>query len=306
MKEYALKFVSGKYQGGQFRLSPETDIIIGRATDVDMVVVEDMVSRRHALISTKGGKVTLRDLGSTNGTFLNGERVGREPVEVKEGDRILIGSSVLKLVAYNASEPAHAQRSEDSFEDRHTTVSITRHMTGAIEEIPLPDLLQLLSNSRKSGVLVIHSGPREGRIYMKDGQVSFAIIDNNFEVGPEKSFYRIMRWNSGTFELLPPDDSEFMTEIQESTSGLIMEAMRLLDEINRLGDRKPDVRDIYALAHPMTPPLRDLSPEQLDVLQAVHNHGKIGVVLDKVPHDDLVIYESLIYLIENRYLKKLD
>ncbi len=306
MKEYALKFVSGKYQGGQFRLSPDTDIIIGRATDVDMVVVEDMVSRRHALISTKGGRVTVRDLGSTNGTFLNGERVGREPVEVKEGDRILVGSSVLKLVAYNASEPSHAHSAEGNFEHRNTTVLVTRHMSGSIEEIPLPDLLQLLSNSRKSGVLVIHSSSREGRIYMKDGQVSFAIIDNNFDVGPEKSFYRILRWDTGTFELLPPDDSEFLTEIKESTGGLIMEAMRLLDEINRLGDRKPALSDIYALAHPMNPPLRDLTPQQLDVLQAVHNLGRIRTVLDRVPHDDLVIYESLVHLIENRYLKKLD
>ena len=51
---FALRFISGKYQGGEFPLRMNREIIIGRSSDLDMVLVEDMVSRRHAKISSTG------------------------------------------------------------------------------------------------------------------------------------------------------------------------------------------------------------------------------------------------------------
>ncbi len=93
---YALKFISGKYQGGEFPLKADKHIVIGRSSELDMVLVEDMVSRKHAKITSPGGKITIEDLGSTNGTFVNGEKV--KQTRLKEGDRILIGTSILKLV----------------------------------------------------------------------------------------------------------------------------------------------------------------------------------------------------------------
>ena len=50
--QWALRFISGKYQGGEFPLRPHREIIIGRSSDLDMVLVEDMVSRKHAKITT--------------------------------------------------------------------------------------------------------------------------------------------------------------------------------------------------------------------------------------------------------------
>ena len=50
--QWALRFISGKYQGGEFPLRPNREIIIGRSSDLDMVLVEDMVSRKHAKITT--------------------------------------------------------------------------------------------------------------------------------------------------------------------------------------------------------------------------------------------------------------
>src|SRR4029077_12912467 len=93
---WALRFISGKYQGGEFPLRPHREIIIGRSSELDMVLVEDMVSRKHAKITTDDKAVTIQDLGSTNGTFVNGEKVRK--VELKDGDRILIGTSIVKLV----------------------------------------------------------------------------------------------------------------------------------------------------------------------------------------------------------------
>jgi hypothetical protein len=72
---FALRFISGKYQGGEFPLRVNREIIIGRSSDLDMVLVEDMVSRRHAKITTTDAEITIQDVGSTNGTFVNGEKI---------------------------------------------------------------------------------------------------------------------------------------------------------------------------------------------------------------------------------------
>ncbi|PKN39668.1 MAG: hypothetical protein CVU63_14820, partial [Deltaproteobacteria bacterium HGW-Deltaproteobacteria-20] len=92
----ALRFISGKYQGGEFPLVPGKEIHVGRSNDLDMVLAEDMVSRKHARIAFQGEDIYIEDLASTNGTFVNGEKIKRS--KLREGDRVLIGTSILKVV----------------------------------------------------------------------------------------------------------------------------------------------------------------------------------------------------------------
>src|SRR4026208_562560 len=92
---FALRFIAGRSQAGEFPLRMNREIIIGRSSDLDMVLVEDMVSRRHAKISSTDAEVYIQDLGSTNGTFVNGEKVSRS--RLQEGDRILVGTSIIKM-----------------------------------------------------------------------------------------------------------------------------------------------------------------------------------------------------------------
>ena len=91
-----MRFISGKYQGGEFALEMNQELIIGRSSELEMVLIEDMVSRHHAKITTTNDEITIEDLGSTNGTFVNGEKITK--CKLKEGDRILIGTSIIKLV----------------------------------------------------------------------------------------------------------------------------------------------------------------------------------------------------------------
>src|SRR5215468_6381274 len=106
-RSYVLRFISGKYQGGEFPIAPDKQILIGRSSDLDMVLVEDMVSRKHARIAMQGDQIWIEDLGSTNGTFVNGEKIKR--ARLKEGDRVLIGTSILKFIGVDASS---GQRNE--------------------------------------------------------------------------------------------------------------------------------------------------------------------------------------------------
>src|SRR5580704_17302892 len=183
---FALRFISGKYQGGEFPLRMNREIIIGRSSDLDMVLVEDMVSRRHAKISSTDIEVFIQDMGSTNGTFVNGEKIAGRAL-LHEGDRILVGTSIIKVVGV---EGAVAQQSEAEARRRlEAGAQQGRPMSGVIEEIPLPDLLQLLSTSRKSGVLSINNGVSLGKIYLRKGQIYFATINDDFAVSPQKAIY---------------------------------------------------------------------------------------------------------------------
>lgn len=71
-------------------------ITIGRAVQNDIVVTSKRVSREHARVRRDGWRVMLEDLGSTNGTFLNDERV-HSPIELRDGDQIKVGDVVLKF-----------------------------------------------------------------------------------------------------------------------------------------------------------------------------------------------------------------
>jgi hypothetical protein len=70
-------------------------VTIGRVTDCDVVVADKGVSRRHAQIRTKDGASTLTDLGSTNGTQLNGQQI--QSRVLNDGDRIVIGSTLIEF-----------------------------------------------------------------------------------------------------------------------------------------------------------------------------------------------------------------
>ena len=301
---YALKFISGKYQGGEFPLKPEKQVVIGRSSDLDMVLVEDMVSRKHAKITIASGKVVIEDLGSTNGTFVNGEKIKQS--RLKEGDRILIGTSILKLVAQGSQEglddAAVRAKLEEAAAASEARQSKASSMTGKIEEIPLPDLLQLFHTSKKNGVLDIRA-EREAKIYMRQGRVYYAVIDDQHDLGPQKSFFRLLTWETGDFELQPPDEQSFMIELEESTEALLMEGLRQLDELRQIQKALPAVTAELTVSLPLGPPLRDLKPNQLDVLQLVLNHGGFQAVLDKADGTDLDTCQVLLELIQKEYVR---
>jgi pSer/pThr/pTyr-binding forkhead associated (FHA) protein len=300
-RQYVLRFISGKYQGGEFPVVPEKQILVGRSSDLDMVLVEDMVSRKHARIAMQQDQIWIEDLGSTNGTFVNGEKIKR--ARLKEGDRVLIGTSILKLIAGDAPrDNMDAKQALENVASARRT-SQARTMSGSIEEVPLPDLLQLFGTSKKSGVLVIRTEDDVGRIYLKKGNIAYAIINDLDDVPPLKSVYRMLTWQKGLFDLDPPDDREFSNEVNMSVQEILMEGIRQLDEFNRLREELPDLNARLLIMSPLIPPLRDLKPEELDVLQLAHNYGHLETVLNKSLATDLETVEIVLKLLRSQYLR---
>jgi pSer/pThr/pTyr-binding forkhead associated (FHA) protein len=87
----------GPNSGQTVRLSGAA-LTLGRRSDNDLMVQEDSVSRRHALIIEAGGAFVLRDLNSTNGTFVNGQKVGHGEQVLKHGDAIRLGGSGVNFI----------------------------------------------------------------------------------------------------------------------------------------------------------------------------------------------------------------
>jgi pSer/pThr/pTyr-binding forkhead associated (FHA) protein len=300
--QWALRFISGKYQGGEFPLRPHREIVIGRSSELDMVLVEDMVSRKHAKITTDDKTVSIQDLGSTNGTFVNGEKIRK--VELKDGDRILIGTSIVKLV-YVDGENTNGLSETEARSRMAVTANKrppTKSMSGSIEEIPLPDLLQLLSTSRKSGVLVLRSDGGVGKLYLRKGQIYFASIDDSFNMGPRKAIFRMLTWTQGFFELEPPDERAVLEELQDSTEGLLMEGMRQLDEHRMLSEKLPPMTASISIPRPLEPKLRDLGPEELDVFQTALSADTLRTLFDESSLTDLTVAEKLKVLLDKGYL----
>jgi len=300
--QWALRFISGKYQGGEFPLRPHREIVIGRSSELDMVLVEDMVSRKHAKITTDDKTVSIQDLGSTNGTFVNGEKIRK--VELKDGDRILIGTSIVKLV-YVDGENTNGLSETEARSRMAVTANRrppTKSMSGSIEEIPLPDLLQLLSTSRKSGVLVLRSDGGVGKLYLRKGQIYFASIDDSFNMGPRKAIFRMLSWTQGFFELEPPDERAVLEELQDSTEGLLMEGMRQLDEHRMLSEKLPPITASITIPRPLEPKLRDLGPEELDVFQTALSADTLRTLFDESSLTDLTVAEKLKVLLDKGYL----
>ena len=93
---WTLRTVTDADRAKTFRLLPGAVRTLGRATGADFIVDAALVSRVHCrLTALPGGELEVRDLESTNGTFVNGERV--EVARLVSGDRLQVGR--MELVA---------------------------------------------------------------------------------------------------------------------------------------------------------------------------------------------------------------
>ena len=85
---------SGFYEGLEVMLEKESTVI-GRGRRADVVIVEPTISREHAAVGFDGEHFFLKDLESTNGTHVNGERSDQQ--RLKNGDEIQMGKLVLGI-----------------------------------------------------------------------------------------------------------------------------------------------------------------------------------------------------------------
>ena len=101
--QYQLTMRSGPNPGTVYALSAD-QISIGRDASNEIPVNDAEVSRRHARLSFQGGKYVLEDTGSTNGTFVNGQRL-TGPWVLKSGEVVSLGEQIVFVYEAVESDP---------------------------------------------------------------------------------------------------------------------------------------------------------------------------------------------------------
>ncbi|RMH19780.1 MAG: DUF4388 domain-containing protein [Acidobacteria bacterium] len=109
---------------------------------------------------------------------------------------------------------------------------------GSLKELPLPDIIQLVSVSGKTGAFVLESGQQRGEIYLRDGEIVHAVAN---DVQGEEAVYELAILQEGEFTFMPGVETEVRT-VKKSNTNLLMEAARRIDEWKVLSKRIPSTR----------------------------------------------------------------
>ena len=167
--------------------------VVGRSSECDLVLASDIVSRRHATIAVGPVDIRVKDLGSSNGTYINGARVLGEGVAVL-GDIILVGDVALRF--HGTTVPALYPARPD-FEP-----GTSFNLSGSLSEIPPATLLRYLAVIKKTGVVFLTSPPLTSRISFTRGHISEVLVDTRKTRDPIQALTAILRWR-GAFEVGP-------------------------------------------------------------------------------------------------------
>ncbi len=197
-------------------------MVMGRSRSCELRLSSGDASRRHAEIVPVTGGFVLRDLGSTNGTFVNGERISER--QLQPGDRIRIGSNSIAFCQVDASlEAPHGGDDQTLLIERPVGGETFR---GDLAEIPPFAVLQILELGRKTGLLEIDSEMGVGRLWFVEGAPVHA------ETKRQRGFDAALALAGaaeGRFAFDASQDPPVET-IAASVTQLLLEASRLLDE----------------------------------------------------------------------------
>jgi len=289
---YALMVVSGKYTGQHYSILEQGDMIIGRMKEAQIVLIEDMISRRHARIFMQNGHLVFEDFGSTNGSFVNAEKVAGARL-LTLGDHISVGNSVLVVTLQSEIYRAN---------------SAAVIMQGRLEEFSLVELLQMFAHHKKNALIMIQSHQSEGRIAVSLGQFLTASL-NDEKLSPIKAFMRILAWNNGYFEVCPLPIQMLESNAQGlySIEHLLLNTLRLQDEVAQFKKERPlPLEAKVRLKKPLPVRLKDLDAHAIDWIQLLIDANHIASALDSYPGPDNEVILALQNLLHQGILEIYD
>jgi len=115
---------------------------------------------------------------------------------------------------------------------------------GSLAELHLPDIIQLISVSGKTGVFHLSDGHLKGQIFLHEGKIVHAELDDTYG---EEAVYALAIWSQGEFRFEPGTPTDHRT-ISKSNTNLLMEAARRLDEWRVLSKKIPSTDTIPEFA----------------------------------------------------------
>jgi len=303
------------------RLNSKGKVIIGRSSACDVILSDQItVSRQHASIELKQGRIYITDLGSMNGTFVNGKNI-KGTVEINQNDKIIIGRNLIQLIG---------QAIDLSTEVAIKAVGITKHygnnkigLHSCTFEIPSKSLTAVMgpSGCGKSTLLKALNGdspPTNGSVtiagldlegnfdYLKS-QIGYVpqddIVHKDLTVYQSLYYSAKLRLQDAEEALISKKINELLTDlrithIKENKIGAISG-----------GQRKRVAIAIEILSDPLIlfldEPTSPLDPQTIAEFLEILNHlAKKGTTIIMVTHkpEDLNYMNSVMFLAEGGHL----
>ena len=138
----------------------------------------------------------------------------------------------------------------------------------------MPDIVQLMSVSGKTGVFTLVRGAERGYIYLRNGQMVHARVG---DATGEEAVYALAIWSSGDFQFTPNEEID-ETSITKSNTSLLMEAARRLDEWKVLSKKIPGVDYIPSLRERESPEPVTLSPQEWNLAGKIDGQRTIDEI----------------------------
>src|SRR3982750_1351095 len=147
---------------------------------------------------------------------------------------------------------------------------------GSLKELPLPDIIQLVSVSGKTGVFSLrrNGDSSTGEIFLRGGQIVHAQAG---DLQGEEAMYELAIWPEGEFVFTPGKETE-VTTIQKSNTNLLMEAARRIDEWQVLSKRIPSTRLVPGFTNQGATTSVSLTPQEGSLICKIDERRSIEEV----------------------------
>jgi hypothetical protein len=291
-----------------FDLAAIHRITLGRHESNDVQLNSRTVSNFHAEITNEDSSIVLRDLGSTNGTYVGDRRI-EEATSIANGDRLRIGNHVMVMQLKPAVD------SEDGFiryrreppswgpGSKGRVISLRARTADGLKtlrlddpnDLSLPDLLNRVA--RTGSPLRVRLERENDRCHLFATKNRIIHAENGTIVG-EKALYRIFCWQDFRYEVEAIENPAGIPRtIALPTETLIMDGMKQVLELGKLIAELPPMEVPLRLKEDCPLPLTAHSPAEIQIFQAIIRQQTIGAVMESSPLTDvrvLRLIESLL------------
>ena len=164
---------------------------------------------------------------------------------------------------------------------------------GSLKELPLPDIIQLVSVSGKTGVFTLKNGNEAGSIYLQDGHIVHAQVG---DLAGEEAVYELAIWPQGEF-VFTPGQAAPSSSIQKSNTNLLMEAARRIDEWQVLSKRIPSTRLVPVFTQKSSNTSVSFTPQEWALICKIDERRSIDEIAVGLGHSPFETCKTLYGLI---------
>jgi CheY-like chemotaxis protein len=186
-------------------------------------------------------------------------------------------------------------------EAARSLTGVAREIEGGLAQLPLVDLLQILSMNRRTGRLVLTNGAERGELHLSSGQ---PVNARTGDLEGEKALFRLIGWRDGAFAF-HPGEAPARTKIERAMEDVLLEGMRQVDERARLLAALPPLEHVLSLAAGADVPIEP-HPVTKEVLRVLGQPRRLRDVLDLADAPDLDILGALVTLLERGVVAALE